>query len=263
MSIFPLRFSFRKAHSLLSSGGVTDESSARGRNRERSLVGSLTSTFKFKKGGLVKKTLSVGTLHLICYYCVEDVLEGRLRTPASLPELRAFSISAALLSPTSFRVPPKIEYAPDGTPIFVAERDENAPPRPSSGRSSFASTSSSILSPADTDVTFSTNNSDYFALTVDNTGSAPSSASSGELRLGSGEKPSHDYSPRIVASPLGSGRGAAVARTIPIRNRHSPYGSNRAIPSNMNLPQGERQDISVNEERKLTQLSLFRSRFAS
>lgn len=35
------------------------------RDLERALVGSLTSTYRFKKGGLVKKTISNGHLHIM------------------------------------------------------------------------------------------------------------------------------------------------------------------------------------------------------
>ncbi|EED81183.1 predicted protein, partial [Postia placenta Mad-698-R] len=55
------------------------------RQRERSLVGSLTNSYKFKPGGMMKKTfsLSIGGVaqHLISYYKIEDVEHGRLRSP--------------------------------------------------------------------------------------------------------------------------------------------------------------------------------------
>ncbi|KPV77953.1 uncharacterized protein RHOBADRAFT_10281, partial [Rhodotorula graminis WP1] len=51
------------------------------RVRERALVGSLTSSYRFRSDGLVKKTISLQGLHLIGYYRIDDVVSGRLRTP--------------------------------------------------------------------------------------------------------------------------------------------------------------------------------------
>src|SRR5215469_10208557 len=66
-----------------------DESSVE-RNKERALVGSLTNSYKFKKNGLIKKTMSIVvhgvSQHLISYYTKEDVLAGKLRTPSTVPE---------------------------------------------------------------------------------------------------------------------------------------------------------------------------------
>ncbi|KIY43225.1 hypothetical protein FISHEDRAFT_53925, partial [Fistulina hepatica ATCC 64428] len=95
---------------------------------QRTLVGSLTDTFKFKQGGLMKKTfsLTIGGVaqHLISYYKVEDVEQGRLRSPSSLPELASLSISPEYLDKEHFRNPPKIEAGPDGLPRYVGEPDE-------------------------------------------------------------------------------------------------------------------------------------------
>lgn len=85
------------------------------RNRERNLVGSLTDTYKFRKGGLIKKTLSIQlngcTQHLISYYTKEDVLKCRLSTPSSISQLSSLQISSDLLLKQSFRVPPSVEFA--------------------------------------------------------------------------------------------------------------------------------------------------------
>ena len=47
--------------------GTAAPSGATGLQRdvERALIGSLTTSYKFKKGGLVKKTISNGSLHLM------------------------------------------------------------------------------------------------------------------------------------------------------------------------------------------------------
>ncbi|KAI7892471.1 Gti1/Pac2 family-domain-containing protein [Mucor mucedo] len=85
------------------------------RNKERNLVGSLTDTYKFRKGGLIKKTLSIQlngcTQHLISYYTKEDVLKCRLSTPSSISQLSSLQISSDLLLKQSFRVPPSVEFA--------------------------------------------------------------------------------------------------------------------------------------------------------
>ncbi|KAI8367813.1 Gti1/Pac2 family-domain-containing protein, partial [Choanephora cucurbitarum] len=85
------------------------------RDRERNLVGSLTDTYKFKKGGLIKKTISIhlnGSIqHLISYYTKSDVLESKLSTPSSVPEISSLQIAPDLLLKQSFRVPPSVEFA--------------------------------------------------------------------------------------------------------------------------------------------------------
>ncbi|KAJ7280727.1 Gti1/Pac2 family-domain-containing protein [Mycena rebaudengoi] len=77
------------------------------RHRERTLVGSLTNSYKFKQDGLMKKTFSLTTAnvtqHLISYYKIADVESGRLRAPSSLPELASLDIAPALLERGNFR----------------------------------------------------------------------------------------------------------------------------------------------------------------
>lgn len=79
------------------------------RETERSLVGSLTDSYQFKDGGLVKKTLSVNVenvhYHLVSYYKPEDVTTGALRKPMDVPELRSIQIRHDLLHRQNFRVP--------------------------------------------------------------------------------------------------------------------------------------------------------------
>lgn len=101
------------------------------RHRERVLVGSLTNSYKFKSDGLMKKTfsLTIGGVaqHLISYYRVEDVEQGRLRSPSSLPELASLDISAEYLDKTHFRNPPKVEIGVDGVPRYRGEADDIDP----------------------------------------------------------------------------------------------------------------------------------------
>ncbi|OCH89514.1 hypothetical protein OBBRIDRAFT_794205 [Obba rivulosa] len=98
------------------------------RQRERSLVGSLTNSYKFKPGGMMKKTfsLTIGGVaqHLISYYKIEDVEQGRLRAPSTLPELASLDISPEYLDKTHFRNPPKVEIGVDGVPRYRGEADD-------------------------------------------------------------------------------------------------------------------------------------------
>lgn len=71
---------------------------------------ALIQTFSLSIGGVAQ--------HLISYYKVDDVEQGRLRTPSSLPELAALEISPEYLDKTHFRVPPRVEYDSDGVPRY-------------------------------------------------------------------------------------------------------------------------------------------------
>ncbi|KAJ3553999.1 hypothetical protein NP233_g12518 [Leucocoprinus birnbaumii] len=98
------------------------------KQRERTLVGSLTNSYKFKTDGLMKKTfsLTIGGVaqHLISYYRIEDVESGRLRPPSSLPELASLEISPEYLDKTHFRNPPKVEMGADGVLRYRGEADD-------------------------------------------------------------------------------------------------------------------------------------------
>ncbi|CAO3596862.1 unnamed protein product [Absidia cylindrospora] len=89
------------------------------RNRDRQLVGSLSDTYKFRQDGLIKKTMSIVvngvSQHLISYYDPRDVLEQKLRTPSSVPELASLEISPELLVKQNFRIPPMVEPTFDHT----------------------------------------------------------------------------------------------------------------------------------------------------
>lgn len=62
--------------------------------------------------------------HLISYYKIEDVEQGRLRSPSSLPELASLTISPEYLDKTHFRNPPKVEIGVDGVPRYRGEADD-------------------------------------------------------------------------------------------------------------------------------------------
>jgi Gti1/Pac2 family transcription factor len=69
-------------------------------------------------------TIAGVSQHLISYYRVEDVENGRLRSPSSLPELATLEISPEYLDKTHFRQPPRVEYGPDGVPRYRGEADD-------------------------------------------------------------------------------------------------------------------------------------------
>lgn len=69
-------------------------------------------------------TIEGVTQHLISYYKVEDVEEGRLRSPSSLPEIASLDISPEYLDKQHFRIAPKIEICFDGKPRYRGEADE-------------------------------------------------------------------------------------------------------------------------------------------
>lgn len=101
---------------------------------ERNLMGSLTNNYKFKPDGLMKKTFSLTidgvAQHLISYYKIEDVTNGRLRCPSSLPELASLDINPEYLEKGHFRNPVKIEIGFDGIPRYRGEADEADTPSP-------------------------------------------------------------------------------------------------------------------------------------
>ena len=81
----------------------------------------LALTHHFKTFSL---TIAGVSQHLISYYRVEDVENGRLRPPSSLPELATLEISPEYLDKTHFRQPPRVEYGPDGMPRYRGEADD-------------------------------------------------------------------------------------------------------------------------------------------
>ncbi|WVR03339.1 hypothetical protein IAU60_000330 [Kwoniella sp. DSM 27419] len=107
------------------------------RQRERQLVGSLTNSYKFKEGGLVKKTMSVSVngyaQHMVSYYTIDDVLTGKLRSPSTIPELASLEISQEYLHKQNFRFPPMIEIGQDGIPRYRGEAEEPSSPTSPTG----------------------------------------------------------------------------------------------------------------------------------
>lgn len=52
---------------------------------ERRYVGSLTSSPTYPREGLIKRTLALGTIHVISYFTLDAVMNGSLPTPSMNP----------------------------------------------------------------------------------------------------------------------------------------------------------------------------------
>ena len=104
------------------------DTASSGKDAERSLIGSLIDSYPFKNEGLVKKTISVTFQgvphHLVSYYNVNDVMNGRLSTPSKHPNLRNLIPRSELIMSQNFRAPiDEVEYSPDergGPPTLFA-----------------------------------------------------------------------------------------------------------------------------------------------
>ncbi|CAG8705601.1 13661_t:CDS:2, partial [Dentiscutata heterogama] len=128
------------------------------KNKERALVGSLTNTYRFKKGGLIKKTMSIMvngvSQHMISYYTKEDVLAGKLKTPSSMPNLAILEISPEFLLKQNFRIPPVVEsnYEQELDGMTYGKQSSASPhailPKPGDGTVSPARLSNMDFSPS-------------------------------------------------------------------------------------------------------------------
>lgn len=87
---------------------------------ERQLIGSLVDSYGFRPDGLVKKTMSISvngiSHHMVSYYKVNDVKEGKLNRPLSDPRLQNISVRPELYLKQNFRAPVEEteHYAIDG-----------------------------------------------------------------------------------------------------------------------------------------------------
>ncbi|KAF7311993.1 hypothetical protein MIND_00211200 [Mycena indigotica] len=81
----------------------------------------------FKPNGLIKKTITVtiegSDLHLISYYTASDQHSGKLKRPTCRPDIMALTMDPRLFRSTNFRVPPKVEKAPDGTSRLIENEE--------------------------------------------------------------------------------------------------------------------------------------------
>jgi hypothetical protein len=76
---------------------------------DKNLVGSLTDSYAFKEGGLIKKTMSVKvndiTYHLVSYYAPADVTDAKLIRPDQDPALKGLTLREELKHQQNFRTP--------------------------------------------------------------------------------------------------------------------------------------------------------------
>ncbi|KAK5162817.1 Global transcription regulator sge1 [Saxophila tyrrhenica] len=79
------------------------------KDMERHLIGSLVDSYGFRPGGLVKKTMSITinniSHHMVSYYNVDDVKNGKLPSPQADPRLHGISIRPELYLKQNFRSP--------------------------------------------------------------------------------------------------------------------------------------------------------------
>ncbi|RDW70201.1 hypothetical protein BP5796_08598 [Coleophoma crateriformis] len=89
--------------------GGQNSTSSISKETERSLIGSLVDSYGFKDEGLVKKTVSVTvggiSHHLVSYYSVADVMEGRLPNPSKDPRFQHVIPRQDLITKQNFRTP--------------------------------------------------------------------------------------------------------------------------------------------------------------
>ncbi|KAJ7284393.1 Gti1/Pac2 family-domain-containing protein [Mycena rebaudengoi] len=94
---------------------------------EQSRVMPTSEHGTFKPNGLIKKTITVtiegSDLHLISYYTSSDQHSGKLKRPTSRPDIMNLPMDPRLFRATNFRVPPKVEKAPDGTSRLVESEE--------------------------------------------------------------------------------------------------------------------------------------------
>ena len=117
----PIRTHVKKIKNDSSSGDSENGSVAAGSGKprrwseeqEKELAGSLTDSYGFKEGGLIKKTMSVeyeGSVHhLVSYYTIDDVMLSRLPIASNDPRLANLEIGSDLMTRTNFRVHPSSE----------------------------------------------------------------------------------------------------------------------------------------------------------
>jgi len=94
---------------------------------ERALIGSLTDSYDFLEGGLVKKTISINygevTHHLVSYYTISDALSQKFIVPSKDPRFAGTYPRVSLLTSQNFRN--EIEdIGPMDRPTYPRNRQE-------------------------------------------------------------------------------------------------------------------------------------------
>jgi hypothetical protein len=98
----------RRSASFSSSSTSSNDSNLT-KKREKAIVGSLKNSYRFKRNGLIKKSISLIVdgvqQHLISYYHKDDVLFQRLNTPSNVQNLSSLEVSPGLKLRQNFRIP--------------------------------------------------------------------------------------------------------------------------------------------------------------
>jgi hypothetical protein len=97
----------RRSASFSSSTSSNDSNLTK--KREKAIVGSLKNSYRFKRNGLIKKSISLIVdgvqQHLVSYYHKDDVLFQRLNTPSNVQNLSSLEVSPGLKLRQNFRIP--------------------------------------------------------------------------------------------------------------------------------------------------------------
>ncbi|KAJ7280795.1 hypothetical protein C8J57DRAFT_1563916 [Mycena rebaudengoi] len=102
------------------------------RHRERTPVGNLTNSYKFKQDGFIKWTYSFWRLdilphprqrHAAPHFVLKD-RQRRVRPPARAVKLASLGIAPTLLEMANFAAHPKTKIGVDGVPRYRGEADE-------------------------------------------------------------------------------------------------------------------------------------------
>ena len=78
------------------------------RESKRALIGFLINSYDFKKGGLIKKTISINIhgvyYHFVSYYKISDILDGSLTPFLKDPRFNNIEPRTNLIARQNFRV---------------------------------------------------------------------------------------------------------------------------------------------------------------
>ncbi len=100
---------FQEIDNFSASGGSYKGAGTINAETERALIGSLTNSYDFLEGGLVKKTISVTcedlTHHLVSYYTIADSISRKFLEPSKDPRFTHTQPRPSLLTVQNFRSP--------------------------------------------------------------------------------------------------------------------------------------------------------------
>lgn len=84
--------------SIAALGGISPHVDPELAAAEKPFVASLTTSPQYARDGLVKKTLCIGPYHVVSYFSLDDVQNGRLPMPSETEDFAGVSISQRLQS---------------------------------------------------------------------------------------------------------------------------------------------------------------------